>query len=99
MPRSRKSTTSNVSSNTNSLSYDSKTIIVVLLLLLAYPIGAVLMWMWMREWPLWLKCVITIPFVFGIIMSFFMIFVFLSIIHSTNFDPRERNHMYYYPSP
>ncbi|SRR5258706_7268835 len=96
MPRSRKSSTSDA----NSLSYDSKTIIVVLLLLLAYPIGAVLMWMWMGKWPIWLKAIITVPFVFGILAATFMILIMFAFIRSANFEVRERHHMYYYsPSP
>ena len=46
---------------------DTKTIVVVLLLLFVYPIGVVFMWIWMKTWPTWLKIIITIPFIFGIL--------------------------------
>lgn len=56
------------------LSEDTKTIITVLLLVFAFPIGVILMWFWMK-WPVWVKVLISllliIPllFVVGIISS------------------------------
>jgi len=42
------------------LSQDTRTILVVLTILLAYPVGLILMFLWMR-WPTWLKLIISLP--------------------------------------
>lgn len=42
------------------MSEDTKTIIVVLLLVFIFPVGLVLMWFW-TKWPLWVKILISIP--------------------------------------
>lgn len=42
------------------LSHDAKTIITVIVLLLAYPIGLILMWSWV-SWPRWLRILISLP--------------------------------------
>ena len=42
------------------LSYDTKTIIVILLLVFAYPIGLILMFVWMK-WPVWVKLLVALP--------------------------------------
>lgn len=44
------------------MSEDTKTIIVVLLLVFVLPIGIILMWVWMK-WPVWVKLLITIPII------------------------------------
>lgn len=61
------------------LSYETKLIIVILLLLFVYPLGVIFMWLWMREWPVWLKIVISLPIILGIIGIFVGIF-FLSLL-------------------
>jgi hypothetical protein len=48
--------------NNSGLNYDTKTLIVVILLLLAYPIGVILMFKWMK-WPSWLLYILSIPLV------------------------------------
>lgn len=46
------------------MSEDTKSIITVLLLLFAFPIGVILMWVW-SKWALWLRLVITlVPIIF-----------------------------------
>lgn len=42
---------------------DSNTILVILLLIFAFPIGIVLMWILMKHWPKWMKWVITAPMI------------------------------------
>ncbi len=52
------------------LSYDTKTLVVVITLIFVYPIGILLMYLWMK-WNGWLKFIITLPFyliLFGIIL-------------------------------
>jgi hypothetical protein len=54
------------------LSYETKTIIVILLLLFILPAGIVLMWIWMK-WPTWLKVLVTIiPFLFTFFIALFV---------------------------
>lgn len=52
-----------------SLSYDTKTIIVVLTLILVYPVGLILMFLWMK-WPKWVKIIISLP-----VLLFVLIFL------------------------
>jgi len=60
------------------LSYDSKVIITVLLLLFVYPIGLAFMWGWMRHWSSWLKWLITLPFA-----AFLLSLIVVSILLGT----------------
>jgi hypothetical protein len=58
--------------SSNELSYDTKTIIVVLTLLLFYPVGVILMFKWM-DWARWLKILIGLPVILillGILVTF-----------------------------
>ena len=62
------------STSNDELSYDAKTIITIVLLIGFYPVGLVLMYLWMR-WPVWLKVLLTLPLV-----PFVLVFVSLSLI-------------------
>lgn len=42
------------------MSEDTKTLIVVLLLIFAYPIGLIMMFVWMK-WPWWVKLLVALP--------------------------------------
>ena len=53
-----------VSSAPNEL--DSHGTLVILLLVSFFPIGVILMWMWM-PWPKWLKLTLTLPFIISIV--------------------------------
>lgn len=50
---------------------DTKTIIVVLLLIFVYPLGAIFMWVWMKWWPMWVRILLTLPFILGVFMMIF----------------------------
>jgi len=53
------------------LSYDAKTLIVLILLFVLYPVGLVLMFKWMN-WKNWIKWLIAVPVLFiilGIILA------------------------------
>lgn len=54
-------------------SYDMKTLVVVLLLIFLYPIGIILMYVWMK-WKSWVKALITAPGCI-ILIIFFLSFV------------------------
>ena len=61
------------------MSYETKTIIVVLLFLFFYPAGVILMWIWMK-WPTWVKILLTIlPFLFAFLILLF-VFAVLGIV-------------------
>lgn len=49
-------------------SHDSntKTIVTVLVLLFAYPLGLIIMWLW-PKWPKWIKFLVTIPLILAIL--------------------------------
>jgi len=59
----------NIQVKNEGLSYDTKTLIVVLTLIFAYPVGLILMFMWMK-WKTWLKLLIAFPV--GLIILAFM---------------------------
>lgn len=42
-------------------------IIVILLLILLHPVGLVTMWMLMKQWPTWLKVVISAPLTISVV--------------------------------
>lgn len=75
--KAAKKTTRSISSVATSeamsseMTTDTKTIVVVLLLLFLYPVGVIFMWIWMKTWPAWAKIIISIPFVFGILVFIF----------------------------
>jgi len=58
--KTRKKTKPAAKSAAVGLSYDAKTIITVFLLVTAYPIGIILMFLWM-DWPTWLKVLVVSP--------------------------------------
>lgn len=58
------------------LSEDLKTLITILLLLFAYPIGLILMFIWMK-WPKWVKILICI---IPLILIIFWLFIFLVVL-------------------
>ncbi len=59
------------------ISYETQTILVVLLLFLFYPVGIILMWLWMK-WPMWVKLLIMLPILCGL-FALGMIFFFVSL--------------------
>ena len=61
---------------------DNKALIVILLLLFLYPVGVILMWFW-TNWPKWLKFLLTLPFVLGIIGLIFGL-IFLNFVASND---------------
>lgn len=63
------------------LSYETRTIIVVLLLLFIYPAGLVFMWAWMGNWPVWLKLIITIPLLLAV-LAFFAVMILIGAVVS-----------------
>ena len=73
--RSSRTTTARRVDTSGDLSYETKLVIVVLLLLFFYPLGLVFMWIWMKDWPTWLKIIISLPLAFGIAAFFIGMFV------------------------
>lgn len=53
------------------------TAIVALLLVFFYPIGAILMWMWMKKWKTWVKVLITLPGVLSILLFLIPIVIYI----------------------
>lgn len=74
--------------------YDTQMIVTILLLLFVYPIGLIFMWAWMRNWPMWLKVVISLPFVLAIIVFATMLFVLGSIVRSGRFQQMMYDQQY-----
>jgi len=61
------------------LSKDTKVIIIVGLLIFAFPVGLILMWVWNNVFPMWLNILITCLVLIPIILLIFTIFSFLLI--------------------
>lgn len=78
--KSSQTTTARRVDTSEDLSYETKLVIVVLLLLFFYPLGLVFMWMWMRNWPTWLKVIISLPLVMGFVAFFIGIFIAATLI-------------------
>lgn len=57
----------------NGLTNDSKTIITVLLLILVYPIGLILVYVWMK-WKMWIKLLVSLPLLLGLLIFFSALF-------------------------
>lgn len=58
---------------TEGMSDDTKTIVTILLLLFATPVGIILMWVW-TKWATWIKVVVTvIPIIFFTLIMFFVL--------------------------
>lgn len=76
------------------LSEDTKTIITILLLIFTFPIGIIMMWVWMK-WPKWLKVLLTslliIPIILAIIGIIAVIFLVLKPKPTTDFLPESRD--------
>lgn len=68
------------------LSYETRVIIVVLLLLFVYPIGLIFMWAWMRDWALRAKLLITLPFLLGIFAVFGLFMLIGSLVTQSNIN-------------
>lgn len=47
--------------------HDTRFIIVILLLIFFYPIGLILMWMWMR-WQNWVKVLLSLPVIITVLV-------------------------------
>ena len=56
------------------LRYDVKTLITVFLLVTVYPVGLILMFVWMK-WSKWIKFLIVLPAILAIIIPLFILLV------------------------
>ena len=78
------------------ISYETKLTIVILLLLFVYPLGLVFMWVWMKNWPLWLRLLISLPLALGVIGIFFGIFAISLILRHIATDKNFQYQMHEY---
>jgi len=70
----------------NGMSQDTKTIIVVILLVLVYPIGVILMFAWMKKWSWWVKLLAMMPIILVIVV--FFVGAFIPTLSLKNSDPQ-----------
>lgn len=54
------------------LRYDVKTIITVFLLVMVYPVGVIMMFVWMK-WSKWVKFLLVLPVVVAVIIPLFIL--------------------------
>ena len=63
------------------MSYETRTIIVIVCLFFMFPVGLVLMWVWMK-WPTWVKILLTVlPFLAAFLVMGFVLSI-LGIVFS-----------------
>lgn len=63
----------------NGISEDTKTLITVLLLIFVFPIGIILMWVWMK-WTVWVKILLTIIAIIPLIIIIGAVSAFLLLL-------------------
>jgi len=56
------------------LGYDVKTLITVFLLVMVYPVGLVMMFVWMK-WNKWVKLLVVLPALLAVIIPLFILLV------------------------
>lgn len=101
-PTRAQTTTTRTTTPSEEISYETKLIIVILLLLFVYPIGVIFMWLWMREWPAWLKVIISLPIILGILAIIFGLFFGALLLRNVVTNRDFRNQMmwnYQYQRP
>ena len=75
------------------MSQDTKTIITVLLLAFAYPVGLIMMFVW-TKWPGWVKTLIVLPFVLGILFFFLIGGAIFSAVMKGKEEMKDVNYHY-----
>ena len=70
------------------ISYDTKIIITLLLLLFFYPLGLIFMWTWM-QWKGWLKFLVTLP----LILTMFVMFTMIALVGKAVRTATDERHM------
>ena len=67
---------------------DTRTIVVILALVLCYPVGLIFMWWWMKRWSLWIKILIT-----SIWAIFFLLYIgiFALNFYVVTHNPTKKN--------
>lgn len=76
--------------SSNGPTYDTIMIITILLLLFVYPLGLIFMWAWMKTWPVWLKIVISLPFIISVV---FLVIIF-SLVRNSIREGKYHNMVY-----
>lgn len=67
----------------NGMSYDTKVIVTVLLLIFVFPIGLITMWMWMK-WPTWVKVILSLVLVLPVLLAILLAIALIAI------NPKEQ---------
>ena len=84
---SNQATPVKTASQTENKESKSHSMLVILLLIFLYPIGMILMW-FMTKWPKWIKILLTLPFILGIIGMIIGIFT-LNLIASNDLTDKN----------
>lgn len=61
---------------------NTKLYLVIIFLVFIYPVGVILMWIWMKLWPKWLKFLLSINMI--LILTVILGFIIAFIIAVTN---------------
>lgn len=78
------------------LSTDAKTIIVVLLLVFAFPVGLILMWLW-TDWPKWIKWTLSLILILPLLLMLIFFFALFGAVKRSGHrypEKFERNYQY-----
>lgn len=78
----RNNTSISTQQNSAGPDHQTKLIIVVVTLVFVFPVGIVLMWLWMKDWPNWAKIVLTLPVILSIIAIVGIFFVMILALNT-----------------
>lgn len=82
-----------VKKDPSGLSEDAKTIIVVLMLVFAFPIGLTLMWIW-TTWPKWIKWLLTSILLIPLVIIILFAYLVVRVANDYDYSQLEKNYDY-----
>lgn len=74
MPARTKAKPAQRTRTTTGTTEDTKMIVTVILLVFVYPVGVIVMWAW-TSWKTWVKVVVTLPIILGVLFFVLLIVV------------------------
>lgn len=61
---------------------DSNSAVAILLLFLIYPVGLLFMWFGVKNWPVWLKIVLTLPLILSLLFFLLGMTILIPLLSS-----------------
>lgn len=48
------------------------------------------MWLWMKKWPVWLKLIISLPLILGLLGALLLIVIVRTIVHEARYERAQQ---------